>query len=166
MSAVFLTVSKTRGPKRADKTRNGRAAAPFSISRRPCANSKPPVPRLGRFFLTKADLHRRAMLIPVTTAPRAQLDAAWSRCIKRVKRPHAAQPEHRRTRLRYVCIFRVSLHAKVSRKASAKSGERSPRFFMSALLSTTILPVEVKLYVSGPDGRGLFLWLRCLRSFT
>jgi hypothetical protein len=27
-------------------------------------------------------------------------------------------------------------------KASAKSGERSPRFFISALLSTTILPVE------------------------
>jgi hypothetical protein len=30
------------------------------------------------------------------------------------------------------------------KKTSAKSGERSPRFFMSALLSTTILPVEVK----------------------
>ena len=54
MSAVFLTVSKTRGPKRADKTRNGRAAAPFSISRRPCANSKPPVPRLGRVFFNQS----------------------------------------------------------------------------------------------------------------
>ena len=50
MSAVFLTVSKTRGPKRADKTRNGRAA----VSRRPCANSKPPVPRLGRVFFNQS----------------------------------------------------------------------------------------------------------------
>jgi hypothetical protein len=38
------------------------------------------------------------------------------------------------------------MHAKMRRKASAKSGERMPRFFMSALLSTTILLVEVKLY--------------------
>ena len=45
-------------------------------------------------------------------------------------------------------ILRLSPHAKVRRKASAKSGERMPRFFMSALLSTAILPVEVKLYVS------------------
>jgi hypothetical protein len=40
--------------------------------------------------------------------------------------------------------LRLSPQAKVSRKASAKSGERIPRFFMSALLSTNTLPVEVK----------------------
>ena len=44
--------------------------------------------------------------------------------------------------LRYRSL-RLSLHAKVRRKASARSGERMPRFFMSALLSTTILPVDV-----------------------
>jgi hypothetical protein len=57
---------------------------------------------------------------------------------------HAAQAERRRgSGLRYRSL-RLSPHAKVRRKASAKSGERSPRFFMSALVSSTILPVEVK----------------------
>jgi len=42
-------------------------------------------------------------------------------------------------------LFRMSPQAKVRRKASAKSGERIPRFFMSALLSTIIFPVEVKV---------------------
>src|SRR6478736_8961569 len=37
--------------------------------------------------------------------------------------------------------------AKVSRKASAKSGERSPLFFISSLRSTMILPVTLKVYV-------------------
>jgi hypothetical protein len=75
-------------------------------------------------------------------------------------RPHitklyAAQPEHRRTGFRWRSIF-LSPHAKVRRKASAKSGERMPRFFMSALLSTTILPVEVKLYVGAVSSGALW----------
>jgi hypothetical protein len=57
---------------------------------------------------------------------------------------HAAHPECLRKGLRYRSTLRLSPHAKVRRKASAKSGERRPRFFMSALLSTTILPVDVK----------------------
>src|SRR5262245_15997767 len=66
-------------------------------------------------------------------------------------RPHtsayAAHAERFTTGLRYRSTLRLSFPAKVRRKASARSGERMPRFFMSALLSTTILPVEVKAYV-------------------
>ena len=48
--------------------------------------------------------------------------------------------------LRYRSL-RASPEAKVRRNASAKSGDRIPRFFISALLSTSILPVDVKVYV-------------------
>jgi hypothetical protein len=55
-----------------------------------------------------------------------------SRCIKRENLPHAAHAQHLRTDLRYRGILRCSPPAKVRKKASAKSGDRIPRFFMSA----------------------------------
>ena len=66
-----------------------------------------------------------------------------------VNLPHTAQAEHRTLRPAETVphLAPAIPHANVRRKASAKSGERMPRFFMSASLSTTILPVEVKLYV-------------------
>jgi hypothetical protein len=77
----------------------------------------------------------------------AHLFSGAQRRLARFPPYHAAHAECLRgARLRCRSIFFFRPQAKVRRKASAKSGERMPRFFMSAFDSTTIFPVDVKPY--------------------
>jgi hypothetical protein len=112
----------------------------------------------------KADIHQRGLhvrLVPRSPSTMASLSGPelW------ITRPHIsiyrAHAEHWRTGLRYRSL-RLSPHANVRRKASARSGERMPRFFMSALLSTSILPCLPSPASSSPRHRSLST-LRALR---
>jgi hypothetical protein len=170
MSAVFLTVSKTRGPKRADKTRNGRAAAPFSISRRPCANSKPPVLLTHDWvgFFNQSGPSSAGHAYPGyyralnfrSGAARCGMVSVHQESEATSRSPARASPHPSA-----VCLHFPRLITREGKQESVRQVRRAEPPLLHVCL-TLHHHLAGRGEAVGPDGRGLFLWLRCLRSFT